>query len=300
MTSTSKTLSLVLGSGGARGLAHIGVIKWLDDNGYTIRAISGASMGALIGGIYACGKLDSYQRWVTSLEKLDVIRLLDFSFSRDGLFKGERIIGTLKELIGDSRIEELPISFTAVATELYSGKETWISSGSLFDAIRASIAVPSLVTPHKIGGKFFIDGAVSNPLPIAPTLNDSTDMTVAVNVSGKYVANGSPPAAPVEVKNGNHYRQAISLFIDNMQRMIQNNQGKEPAEADKITLLDVMTRAMDTMQQTITRFHLATYAPDVVIDIPKNCCGFYEFHRAAEVIEVGYRRAEQLMGSAKA
>src|SRR3569832_474052 len=120
---TTKTVSLVLGSGGARGLAHIGVIKWLDENGYTVRAIAKTSINNLVGGIYACGKLDVYTNWVSSLEMMDVLRLLDFSYSREGLYKGERIINSLKELVGDSAIELLPMPFTAIATELYSGKE---------------------------------------------------------------------------------------------------------------------------------------------------------------------------------
>lgn len=288
---TTKTVSLVLGSGGARGLAHIGAIKWLDENGYTVRAIAGSSMGALIGGIYACGKLDAYMRWVSSLQMMDVIRLLDFSYSREGLFKGARIINTLKGLIGDCAIEELPIPYTAVATELYSGKETWINRGSLFDAIRASIAIPSLVTPHKIGDKVYIDGAVTNPLPIAPTLKNPTDMIIAVNVSGKFAPEfDAPRKTPPPGKTGNHYRQAILGFVSNLQRHIHNDPPKG-AEADKLGMLDVMTRAMDTTQHIITRFQLATYNPDVVIDIPRNACGFYEFHRARELIDIGYRKA---------
>lgn len=288
----TKTVSLVLGSGGARGLAHIGVINWLDENGYTVRAIAGSSMGALIGGIYACGKLDAYTRWVSSLQTLDVVRLLDFSYSREGgLFKGERIINTLKALIGDSAIEELPIPYTAVATELYSGRETWITRGSLFDAIRASIAIPSLVTPHKLGDKLYIDGAVTNPLPIAPTLNNTTDLTIAVNVSGKSMREfDAPRKTPPVVEDGNDYRRAITEFINNMQRRIQSKPSRE-AEPNKLGMLDVMTRAMDTTQQIITRFHLATYSPDVVIEVPKNVCGFYEFHRARELIDIGYRKA---------
>src|SRR3569833_2615502 len=274
---TTKTVSLVLGSGGARGRAHIGVIKWLDENGYTVRAIAGSSMGALVGGIYACGKLEVYTHWVSSLVLLVVFCLLDFSYSREGLFKGERIINTLKELVGDSAIEELPMLFTAIATELYSGKETWINSGPLFDAIRASIAIPSLVTPHKIGDKLYIDGAETNPLPIAPTLNDSTDMTIAVNVSAKFAPDlDLLRKAPPALKNGNQYNHKITEYINNLQRLIQTHQPKE-AEADKLNMLDVMTRAMDTTQHIITRFHLATYSPDAVIDFLCFVCGFFVF-----------------------
>lgn len=294
----TKTVSLVLGSGGARGLAHIGVLRWLDESGYTVRAISGSSMGALIGGIYACGRLDAYREWVCSLEMMDVIRLLDFSYSREGLFKGDRVINTLKKLIGDCNIEDLPISYTAVATELYSGKETWFNSGSLFDAIRASIAIPSVVTPHKIGDRLYIDGAVSNPLPIAPTLNDLTDLTIAVNASAKAQATITvpiPAASPPTKDAGNQYRRTIAEFIGNLQWRTPV-QSPTVTAADKLNMLDVMTRALDTTQHIVTRFQLASYSPDVVIEIPRNASGFYEFHRARELIDIGYRRAAALLG----
>ena len=136
------TVALALGAGGAKGLAHIGVIEEIEAQGFEIVAIAGTSMGALIGGVHAMGKLDVYRDWVTALARFDVLRLVDWTFSGGGLIKGERIIGTLRELIGDTRIEELPLAFTAVATDLDRGREVWLSCGSLFDAIRASIAVP--------------------------------------------------------------------------------------------------------------------------------------------------------------
>jgi NTE family protein len=168
------TVSLVLGSGGARGLAHIGVIQWLTENGYDIRSISGSSMGALVGGIYATGKLEAYADWVSALERMDVVRLLDPSFGRAGLFKGERIITVLRELIGDCLIDDLAVSFTAVATDLATGKEIWLREGKLFDAIRASISIPLIFTPFDCGGRRLLDGGIVNPIPIAPTLNDTT------------------------------------------------------------------------------------------------------------------------------
>ena len=144
---TGKTVSLVLGSGGARGLAHIGIIQWLEERGYEIESIAGSSMGALVGGIHAIGELDAYTHWVKALRQIDVLRLLDFSFQKSGLIKGDRVISVLKELTGDRNIEELPISFTAVATNVNDQREVWLNHGSLFDAIRASIAIPTIFTP---------------------------------------------------------------------------------------------------------------------------------------------------------
>jgi NTE family protein len=209
------TVSLVLGGGGARGLAHIGVIQWLTENGYAIRSIAGSSMGALVGGIYATGKLEVYAEWVAALERMDVVRLLDPSFGHAGLFKGERIMEVLRELIGDCSIEDLPVSFTAVATDLESGKEVWLREGKLFDAIRASIATPLVFTPFKYGERQLLDGGLVNPIPIAPTLNDTTDLTIAVSLSG--AAEAKPPApATAPSTGGNPYRERIRAFIESL------------------------------------------------------------------------------------
>ncbi len=159
-------IALVLGGGGARGLAHIGVIQWLVENGYRIDSIAGSSMGALVGGIYAAGKLDVYTDWVLALERWQVLRLLDPSFDGTGLFKGERIIGVLRELIGEQPIQALPIRFVAVATDLETGEEVWLREGKLFDAIRASIATPLVFTPFRLGDRTLVDGALVNPVPI--------------------------------------------------------------------------------------------------------------------------------------
>ncbi|MEE8614720.1 MAG: patatin-like phospholipase family protein, partial [Roseateles sp.] len=211
------TVSLVLGSGGARGLAHIGVIQWLTENGYQIRAISGASIGALVGGIYAARKLEVYAEWVLALERMHVLRLLDPTFGRPGLFKGERIISVLRELIGDCAIEDLPIAYTAVATDMHSREEVWLREGQMFDAIRASIATPLVFTPFRHGRRTLLDGALVNPVPIGPTLEAGNDLTVIVDLSGP--AQPQPTAATSEALPGsNRYKQRIGRFIDSLQR----------------------------------------------------------------------------------
>ena len=282
------TISLVLGSGGARGLAHIGVINWLTDNNYKICSISGSSIGALIGGIYAAGKLDVYTRWVKALEKIDVIRLLDLSFNRSGLLKGERIISVLKEIIGDRCIEDLPLSFTAIATDIHEQKEVWLNDGPMFDAIRASIAIPTIFTPHDYRGKKLLDGSLVNPVPIAPTLNDRTDLTVAVNLNGRpaiHKSNLNIPQLPSSVKNG--YHESIKNFISNLTTK------QKPENGYDISLYEIIAKSMDTMQSRITRLQLAAYSPDILISIPVNSASFYEFYRAGELIELGYRKTEK-------
>jgi NTE family protein len=283
MTAGRKTISLVLGGGGARGLAHIGVIQWLNENGYDICSIAGTSMGALVGGIYATRKLPIYAEWVCALERMDVLRLLDFSFGNAGLFKGDRVMAILRELIGDCSIEDLDVSFTAVATDVPSGREVWLRDGKLFDAIRASIATPLIFTPFNRGGRQLVDGSLVNPLPIAPTLGDSTDLTIAVSLAGR--AETPMPVYPQQaVAARNSYHQRIGAFINNLHFT-------RTCDSRSIGFAEVAFSSMETMQNTIARLKLAAYAPDRMIEIPRNACGFHEFWRAKELIALGYKCA---------
>ncbi|HEX7079739.1 MAG TPA: patatin-like phospholipase family protein [Gammaproteobacteria bacterium] len=282
--------SLVLGAGGARGLAHVGVIRCLEDNGYEIRYISGSSMGALVGGIFAAGKLDAFADWVVALQRLDVLRLLDWSLSGGALFKGERIIRVLEALVGDRVIEELPIGFTAVATELSTGREMWLNRGSLFDAIHASIAVPTIFAPVPRDGLVLVDGGIVNPVPVAPTLNAHTDVTVAVDLNAP-----DETVVPVrlgsssEPRVGDGTRQSILRFLDAILPP------SDQAPATRMGFYDLAARSMDAMQRTITQLKLASYAPSLVIRIPGNLCGFFDFYRAKELIDFGYERTERAL-----
>lgn len=290
-----KSVSLVLGSGGARGLAHIGVIRVLEAHGFKIHSVVGCSMGALIGGFYAAGKLDAYASWVGQLRELDVLRFLDVSLTaRSGLMKGDLLVETLRELVGDQRIEDLPIPFTAIATDIRTRKEVWLNSGDLFDAIRASIAIPGIFTPHKIHNRLLVDGGLINPLPVAPTTDDTTDMTIAVNVTAQPVASPlgeieekpEPPPTP-------GYRRKIEAFVD----AVQERLGLEDDEAveHELSLSDVLINAFDTMQGIISRFRLAAYEPDLLISIPVNVCRGHEFYKANPVIDAGAWWAEKAL-----
>ena len=289
--SRPRTVSLVLGSGGARGLAHIGVIEYLEENGYAIRSVAGASMGALVGGIWAAGHLAEYVAWVRALTRFDVFRLLDFSFSWSGLIKGERIIELMRELVGDRQIETLPVAFTAVATDLDTGKEIWLNQGNLFDAIRASIAIPTFFTPYHYLERRLVDGGLVNPVPIAPTLNDLTDLTVAVNLTGKAAPEMENPPAPQPAPHDrlNSYRGRIRRFIEGLRG--GENAPAEPPEDEELGLFDILNRSFDTMQSTVAKLKLAAYTPDVLIEIPRNACGMLEFFRAEEMIDLGRRLA---------
>lgn len=287
-----KNVSLALGSGGARGLAHIGVIRWLDEHDYQIRVIAGSSIGALIGGIYAAGELDTYTKWVSALRKSDVLRLLDFAYNRAGLFSGDRLMKKLKDMLGDAQIEDLPVSFTAVTTDLDNGREVWINKGPLFDAIRASIAIPSVFTPVKYHGRILVDGGVLNPIPIAPTLREITDMTIAVSLSGREVQQEELlPAQQEEQEKGASYQRAIHNFIEGIQERFNLNQEEE----EETSFVDVMTRSIESMQNTIARFKLAAYDPNYLLEVPANACGMFDFYRAEEMIELGYNLMDNMM-----
>ena len=295
MTADSrKSISLVLGSGGARGLAHIGVIREVEASELRIGAITGCSIGALIGGIYAAGKLNEFEDWIRAVTKMDMVTLLDLSWGRNGLVKGDKIIDTLVDLVGDKTIEELPMPFTAVAADLENEKEIWINSGSLFDAIRASISLPMFFTPVRYKQTHLVDGGVLNPVPIAPTFDDQTDITLAVNLGGtldKSLANHAVPQP--EATETSPLRKQIQRYIDQWQASDSDEDPKDWG------VYDVANMAFDAMQSTIARQKLAAYPPDVVIEIPRNACGTFEFDRASEMIELGRRKARDCIAQAR-
>ena len=284
-----KTVSLVLGSGGARGLAHIGVIHWLEENSYKIQSISGCSIGALIGGIYAAGKLDEFEHWVRTVTKIDILKMLDMSWGRSGLVKGDRIINTLIELVGDQLIEDLPIRYTAIAADIKNEKEIWINSGRLFDAIRASISLPLLFTPYMRKGVKLIDGGVLNPVPIAPTFNDGNEMTIAVNLGGVVEADqGSSTLQPEPEEDLQQFHEKLGSFIK--KRLKQKTASISQLDWG---VYDVANQAFDAMQGSIARLKLAAYPPDHTVEIARNACGTLEFDRADEMIALGYRKAQE-------
>jgi NTE family protein len=315
---SSTSVSLVLGSGGARGLAHIGVIQWLTANGYCIDAIAGCSMGALVGGIHAAGRLPIYRDWVCALHRADVLRFLDLSWSRGGLIKGDRIIDTLRELVGEHDIEHLPIAFTAVATDIERQREVWISKGPLFDAIRASIAVPTVFMPHEYLGRKLVDGGLLNPVPIAPTFRDLTDLTIAVNLNGSDGGAPWPPRSssgrpePVSEDAGavgmgdatlmedepdepDNLRGRILDFLDDIADGFRGGADATDENDDILDVFELVSRSIETMQNAIAAAKLAAYTPDVIINIPRDVCQAHEFHRARELIEIGEQIAEQAL-----
>jgi NTE family protein len=290
--SNPKTISLVLGSGGARGLAHIGVIQVLEEQGYEIKSIAGCSIGTVIGGIYAVGKLDLFERWIRRLSRFDIIGMMDITWGRGGVIKGDKVIERLVEMAGDVNIQDLPIPFTAVAADIRNEKEVWINSGPLFDAIRASISLPLFLTPVKYKGSYLIDGGVLNPVPIAPTLHDDTDLTIAVNLGGP-IEESPPVIDPQTQEEESSFLNDMMTHLTEKWNALTNSSEKEEKDWG---MYDVADQAFDAMQSTIARVKLAAYPPDLVIEIARNACGTMEFDRAEEMIALGRKKAEAVLG----
>jgi NTE family protein len=296
-TGSGPRVALVLGSGGARGLAHIGVIEVLVAHGLNIVAIAGSSMGALVGGVHAAGRLREYADWAQALERVGVLRLLDFAFGHPGLIKGERLIGVMRELVGTHQIEDLPVEFTAVATDLHAQREVWLNHGPLFDAIRASIAIPMLFTPHRIGGRELVDGGLLAPVPVAPMRQVHADVVIAVDVNASRSPGLQALSRPVVVAASTELvaPTADPSLKERLAAMFENMLEKRAEVPAQPGLLDLMSRSLDTMQAQLSRLQLALDPPDLLIHVPRDTCMFHEYWRASEVIEVGREAATRAL-----
>lgn len=292
-STTSKSVSLVLGSGGARGLAHIGIIRWLEEHHYQIQSISGSSIGALIGGVYATGKLDEFESWLKSLSNTDMLALMDIAWDRSGLIKGDKLIHTLKKIIGNPNIEDLPIPYTAVATDIHNEKEVWLQKGALLDAMRASFSLPMVFTPHSYKDLTLIDGGVLNPVPIAPTFGQNNDLTIAVNLGAKP---NIPSITPIEnpqpedswITDFSELASSIKEYF-----LHEKSRFEQPFNWD---VYEISNKAFDSMQSSIARQQLAAYPPDITINISRDACGMLDFTLVQEMVDLGYQTAEKTLG----
>ncbi|KUI30325.1 esterase [Mycobacterium sp. IS-1496] len=326
----SKRVALVLGSGGARGYAHIGVIEELRARDYEIVGISGSSMGALVGGLQAAGKLNQYSEWAKSLTQRAVLRLLDPSLTAPGVLRAEKILDAVREMLGEVCIEDLPVPYTAVTTDLIAGRSVWLQRGPVDAAIRASIAIPGVITPHVLDGRLLADGGILDPLPMAPVAAVNADVTIAVSLGGSESGGYEP-----DVSEGNSTadwldrllrsttalldtKSARSVLDTPAVRSMFNRFGTTPVDEDgettdehtetdgsadqlvdsakevavpKLGSFEVMNRTIDIAQAALARHTLAAYPPDLLIEVPRSACRSLDFHRAAEVIEVGRQLA---------
>ncbi|MFV0495411.1 patatin-like phospholipase family protein [Mycobacterium sp.] len=313
-------VALALGSGGARGYAHIGVIQELRERGYEIAGIAGSSMGAVVGGVQAAGRLDELADWAESLTQLTILRLLDPSLFSAGVMRAEKVLVAVRDILGPVAIEELPIPYTAVATDLFTGKSVWFQRGPLDEAIRASIAIPGVIAPHEIDGHLLADGGILDPLPMAPIAAINADLTIAVSLNGSEpgLARDTEPGSTTEWL-GRMLRSTTALLDTNAAKSVldrptaravlsrfgavvpesedeSTDPGQQPADPGgdvdvtdlpKLGSFDVMNRTIDIAQSALARHTLAAYPPDVLIEVPRTTCRSLEFHRAAEVIATG-------------
>ena len=328
-----KRIALVLGSGGARGYAHIGVIEELERRGYDIACIAGCSMGAVVGGIYAAGKLDLYRDWIQSLDYLDVLRLVDVSF-RLGAIRGEKVFGQIRNIVGEINIEDLRIPYTAVATDLTHQQEIWFQEGCLHQAMRASAAIPSLFTPVMQGNRMLVDGGLLNPLPIVPVVSSHCDLIIAVNLNStsqnsyQLPVIQRPPAfksrfdtlmnslgshMPFRNKHASDLLELEQVMLKPLPDRAPNPWvestrpgAQQPAAAptqegapksasgsfiiDNVgpaSLLDLINQSFEVMQTSLAQYKIAGYPPDILINVPKRVCRFFEFYKAPELIALG-------------
>lgn len=310
-------VALALGSGGARGYAHIGVIDELQARGYEIVGVSGSSMGALVGGLHGAGKLDDFADWAKSLTQRAVLRLLDPSITAAGILRAEKILDAVRDILGDVAIEELPIPYTAVATDLIAGKSVWLQRGPVDAAIRASIAIPGVIAPHVLDGRLLADGGILDPLPMAPIAAVNADLTIAVSLAGSESGGREMPKEP-ETKDVEAHptaewlnrllRSTTALFGSSGDDEADPDDADSPDEADsqlvdsakevpvpKLGNFEVMNRTIDIAQAALARHTLAAHPPDLLIEVPRTACRSLDFHRAAEVIDVGRVLAAQAL-----
>ena len=274
----TKNVALALSSGGARGLAHIGVIEELEAQGYKITSIAGCSMGALVGGVYAAGKLNEFREWMKTIDRKKMLSLIDFSLSLNHIVKGTRIIEAIMEFVPDVNIEDLPIPYCAVATDLKAGKEVPFNKGSLFQAIRASISLPSFYEPVQRDDMILIDGGVINPLPLNRVKRQAGDILVGIDVSGHdYKAQWDEQQRLTAIQKSD-----ASLKTKILDMLIPDN--------IDFNYYTVLSRASSLMIRQNSILMAQLMNPDILIDIQMNRYGTFDFDKSEKLIAIGRQK----------
>ena len=308
MENRKQTVSLALGSGGARGLAHIGVIEILVEEGFDIRCIAGSSMGACVGGIYCAGKLDLFRDWILGITKRETFRLMDFTMSTQGVLKGQKVLDHLKTILGEIRIEDFDIAYTAVATDVNAKEEVWMRNGDLYNVIRASSSIPTLMMPSKLGDRILVDGGVLNPLPIEPLIPYETDLLIAVNIN----ANAAGHQRSREVHLTEEYdklseqsdeeaRAYTSRMVNTVKGWLSLSKSDKTDKHQESTLsyLGMLNKSYDFMQDRMCEQSIEIHKPDIVINIPRHVGTTLEFYRAQEMVEEGRNAARKAVAEWK-
>lgn len=294
----NKKVALALASGGPRGFAYIGAIEELLARGYQITSIAGVSAGSLVGGIYAAGGLEAFKEWLFGLDPMKVVSLMDFSVSKNYLVKGEKVMNAIKERVPDVNIEDLPIPFTAVATDLFTGEEVIFRKGPLFDAIRASISIPSMFKPAQIDGRTLVDGGMVNTFPLNRVERTPGDILVGFNVNQIDAAEiqgflDSRAALQKSAQEKNLLGRIETTFQE-FRLVADAAEDHLPVNASD-NMVKILQRSFGIMNSTIARMGIALNPPDILVDLPFDTYhGVYGYSHAPEIAE----RGRQLMADA--
>lgn len=281
-----KKVHLVLGSGGARGIAHIAVIEELEKAGYEIIEVIGCSMGAVVGGIYAAGHLAEYKEWILGLNKKAVFDLLDFTFTKQGFVKGEKLFAKHVEVTGNESIEDFPIPFTAVATDMRHHNEVHFKKGDLYKALRASVSIPGFFVPVVEDGQVLVDGGVLNPLPVNLVKKKKEAVIMAVNLNGRPDPTYNNPPEPDKLEEMQKWFD--KLLPDSMKSKRKTTPKTElPADVESFSLIELMDSTFSFTQDRLTELMIEMHKPDHVIEIPRNVCGVFDFDEGKRVYDVG-------------
>ncbi|NVO09442.1 MAG: patatin-like phospholipase family protein [Bacteroidales bacterium] len=300
--STKKNIALVLSSGGARGLAHIGVIDEITERGYTITSIAGSSMGAFVGGLYASGNIDKFREWVINLDKLKIFNLIDFTLSSQGFIRGERVFEKMRKLkiIPEIDIENLPIRYIAVAADIINNKEVAFDKGNLYKAIRASISIPNVFTPIEYDGGILVDGGVLNPMPINKVLRSNNDLLIAVDLNS--LVSYQKPSLPKKIEPEAIHSAKVTKLIKKWDELFSSHHYEKiekPTDPKlKLGYFDILTRSIQLMQSKLTEQTIETYPPDVLVSISKYSCSVFEFYKGEEMIAYGREACKMAMDKA--
>jgi len=288
---STKQVSLVLSGGGARGLAHIGVIEELERQGYEIVALGGTSMGSLIAGIYALGELDTLKEWFFSLDRQRVLSLVDFTWHKQGLVKGDKVISTIQEMIPDKDIEELSIPYVAVAADVKNRKEVVFRSGSLYQAIRASIAIPTVLTPVPTEEGLLVDGGVLNNIPTNHVEKPKGAMTIAVNVNAQIPAPPIPFTKEEKPEKRSLYEQKLEEFLT----YLSERGDEEEEEKEELGYFDLINKVIELSTQWMADLSLELYPPDILIEVSEKSGSIFDFFKAEEFVEIGRQATQKVL-----
>lgn len=289
-------IGLALGGGAARGWAHIGVLRALEKAGIKPDIIAGTSIGAVVGGCYAANHLENLERWALELTPKRVFGYLDFNLAGNGLISGQRLCGRLEQHLGDRKIEDLPTRFAAVATEIGTGHEHWLSRGRLVDAVRASYALPGVFKPVKVNGRWLFDGALVNPIPVSVCRALGARYVIAVNLNFDILGRGSVISMPEAFYSEEDEELALAMNESKQEktgvRALLHRQffGRGDGAPGIST---VMVDAFNIVQDRIARSRLAGDPPDAMISPRLQDIGLFDFHRAEEAIERGVYAVER-------